>query len=82
MKPTKPKPPAALTVEWCGSYRVEFDAESVASDLDAGATDAAIRAAIENNAVMVAYDQSPASSHVRGVTDAHVFAVRKILKER
>lgn len=88
MKPTKPKPatpPPALTVEWCGSYHVEFDAESVASDLDDGAaavTDAAIHAAIANNATAIAYAQSPAWRRVRGIGAEHIAAVRKILGTR
>lgn len=74
--------PGKLTVEWSGSYRVEFDAESAACDLDDDATDEAIRAAIETDAVAIAADQSHATGRVRGISDAHIAAVRAVLKER
>ena len=63
----------------CVAIRAVYDEGTVNAKAQQEYTEAL---SIENNAVMVAYDQSPASSHVRGVTDAHVFAVRKILKER
>lgn len=74
--------PGALTVEWCGSYRVEFDAYLIADGLDADATDDAIRAAIRSDAINIAEEQSNADSGVRGITDDHIAAVRAALKER
>ena len=74
--------PGALTVEWSGSYRVEFDAELIEGALDADATDEAIHAAIRSDAINIAEEQSCADSGVRGISDAHIAAVRAVLKER
>lgn len=74
--------PGSLTVEWSGSCCVDFDAESVACDLDDDATDDAIRAAVEADAVTIAAEQSHAAGRVRGITDDHIAAVRAELKER
>lgn len=74
--------PGALTVEWSGSYRVEFDADLVACDLDGDATDEAIRDAIRSDAIAAAEEQSHADSAVRDITDDHIAAVRAALKER
>jgi len=74
--------PGALTVEWCGSCHVEFDADLIADYVEVDAGDDEIRAAIESDASATAYEQSPASSRVRGITDDHIAAVRAALKER
>lgn len=74
--------PGALTVEWSGSYRVEFDVDLIVDDLGDNATDDEIRAAIRADAVRVAEEQSNADSGVHGITDAHIAAVRDAIKER